>query len=96
MRQGESPLLSTDLQYPLLEPANQDVPDAHTASASQHLNLPQTPNAEVQLPNERSSLPARVLPALIDALDIMQSRYFEIWMGDWPESIDWTGAVIAT
>ena len=96
LRQGESPSLLTDLQHPLLEPANQDVPDAHTASASRHLNLPDTPHAEVQLPSESSSLPVRVLPALIDALDVMQSRYFEIWMGDWPESIDWTGAVIAT
>ncbi|KAH0163631.1 Six-hairpin glycosidase, partial [Aureobasidium melanogenum] len=33
---------------------------------------------------------------MIDALDVMQSHYFELWIGTWPSAIDWTGAVINT
>ncbi|KAI4729902.1 hypothetical protein E4T49_02254 [Aureobasidium sp. EXF-10728] len=33
---------------------------------------------------------------MIEALDVMQSRFFELWIGTWPSSIDWTGAVINT
>ena len=30
------------------------------------------------------------------ALETMQSSYFQLWLGTWPESIDWTGAVLGT
>jgi len=30
------------------------------------------------------------------ALETMQTRFFEVWLGTWPESIDWTGAVLGT
>ncbi|KAG9966582.1 Six-hairpin glycosidase, partial [Aureobasidium melanogenum] len=33
---------------------------------------------------------------MIDTLDVMQSHYFELWIGTWPSAIDWTGAVINT
>lgn len=33
---------------------------------------------------------------MVDALDVMQSRFYELWIGTWPSSIDWTGAVINT
>ncbi|KAH0357046.1 Six-hairpin glycosidase, partial [Aureobasidium melanogenum] len=33
---------------------------------------------------------------MIDALDVMQSHYFELWIGTWPSAIDWTAAVINT
>ncbi|CAD0106907.1 unnamed protein product [Aureobasidium uvarum] len=33
---------------------------------------------------------------MIEALDVMQSQFFELWIGTWPSSIDWTGAVINT
>ncbi|MCJ1326779.1 hypothetical protein MMC10_003445 [Thelotrema lepadinum] len=33
---------------------------------------------------------------LYDALNVMQSTFFETWLGTWPESIDWTGAVLGT
>ena len=33
---------------------------------------------------------------MVDALDIMQSQFYELWIGTWPSSIDWTGAVINT
>ena len=33
---------------------------------------------------------------LLDALDVMESRYFEVSHGTWPEAIDWTAAVMGT
>ncbi|KAI5243472.1 hypothetical protein E4T42_07309 [Aureobasidium subglaciale] len=33
---------------------------------------------------------------VIDALDVMQSNFFELWIGTWPSAIDWTGAVTNT
>jgi hypothetical protein len=38
----------------------------------------------------------QTLPALLNALDVLQSSYFEIWQGNWPTGIDWTKAVIGT
>ena len=34
--------------------------------------------------------------ALLDALEVMQSHYFEIAVGTWPKAIDWTAAVMGT
>lgn len=36
------------------------------------------------------------LPALLDALGVMQSNYFELWQGTWTGAIDWTAAVMGT
>ncbi|WPG98831.1 glycoside hydrolase family 76 protein, protein [Acrodontium crateriforme] len=36
------------------------------------------------------------LRELRDAMDVMQSTWFELWVGAWPTAIDWTGAVINT
>ncbi|KAK6005535.1 hypothetical protein QM012_007177 [Aureobasidium pullulans] len=33
---------------------------------------------------------------MIDALDVMQSHYYELWIGTWPSAIDWTAAVVNT
>ena len=33
---------------------------------------------------------------LLEAIDVMQSEYFELWAGTWPSSIDWTAAVLGT
>src|SRR5215471_17814014 len=33
---------------------------------------------------------------LLDALDVMQTGYFELWLGTWPTSIDWTAAVLGS
>ncbi|MCJ1248833.1 hypothetical protein MMC30_006054 [Trapelia coarctata] len=41
------------------------------------------------------TLPA-ALPALLSALDVMQSRFFELWLGTWPDAIEWTAAVMGT
>lgn len=43
----------------------------------------------------RSSLPA-VLDDMLDALEVMQDAYFDIFTGTWPDAIDWTAAVIGT
>ena len=37
-----------------------------------------------------------VFSTLFDALEVMQSHYFEVWQGTWPKAIDWTAAVLAT
>ncbi|MCJ1258943.1 hypothetical protein MMC24_006777 [Lignoscripta atroalba] len=34
--------------------------------------------------------------AILDALDVMQSHFFEIWQGAWPAASDWTSAVMCT
>ncbi|KFY19895.1 hypothetical protein V493_07804, partial [Pseudogymnoascus sp. VKM F-4281 (FW-2241)] len=36
------------------------------------------------------------LESLINAVDVMQSNYFQVWAGLWPTAIDWTSAVIGT
>ncbi|PMD38334.1 glycoside hydrolase family 76 protein [Hyaloscypha variabilis F] len=58
---------------------------------------------EIQKPlfaDEQKPLPSKpdtgTLPALLDALDVLQVDYFAIWQGIWPTSIDWTSAVIGT
>ncbi|KAF3057468.1 hypothetical protein GL218_06305 [Daldinia childiae] len=37
-----------------------------------------------------------VLADLLDAMHVMQTQYFATWLGTWPESIDWTAAVMGT
>ena len=34
--------------------------------------------------------------AFLEALETMQSHFFEIWVGTWPSAIDWTAAVMGT
>ena len=34
--------------------------------------------------------------ALVDAISVMQAQFFEVWVGNWPEAIDWTAAVMST
>lgn len=43
-----------------------------------------------------SSNPFDTIPALVNALDVMQEQYFELWQGTWPTSIDWTAAVLGS
>lgn len=40
--------------------------------------------------------PAQTLQDLRNALDVMQDKYFCLWLGTWPTSIDWTAAVLGT
>ncbi|KAH7027518.1 uncharacterized protein B0I36DRAFT_364707 [Microdochium trichocladiopsis] len=37
-----------------------------------------------------------VLTQMLDAVDVMQREYYAPWVGTWPGSIDWTGAVMGT
>ncbi|KIW09101.1 uncharacterized protein PV09_00046 [Verruconis gallopava] len=53
--------------------------------------LPFVPNV---LPQHQS--PFNALEELHYALETMQNEYFQIWLGKWPTSIDWTGAVLGT
>ena len=43
-----------------------------------------------------SSTPYNTMPMLLDALEVMQSHFFELWQGTWPRAIDWTAAVMGT
>ncbi|EEH48353.2 uncharacterized protein PADG_04437 [Paracoccidioides brasiliensis Pb18] len=52
--------------------------------------------SEPQKRIQADGAPTDTLKKLLDALDVMQSSYFEIWEGTWPTSIDWTAAVLAT
>jgi len=54
--------------------------------------LPETPRYDNKVD---AALPA-ALPALLDALDVMQSHFFELWLGMWPKAIEWTAAVMGT
>ncbi|KAK1767151.1 glycoside hydrolase, family 76 [Phialemonium atrogriseum] len=38
----------------------------------------------------------QVLEEVLDALRVLQSEYFQPWMGHWPKAIDWTAAVMGS
>ncbi|KAL8769550.1 MAG: hypothetical protein Q9209_004481 [Squamulea sp. 1 TL-2023] len=42
------------------------------------------------------SEPSDTFAALLQALDVMQSHFYTIWQGQWPDAIDWTAAVMGT
>ena len=46
--------------------------------------------------NDKSSSLPISLDALLDAMDVMQEKYFDVSTGTWPDSIDWTAAVLGT
>ncbi|OTA64097.1 glycoside hydrolase family 76 protein [Hypoxylon sp. EC38] len=37
-----------------------------------------------------------VLADVLDAMHVMQTKYFTPWLGTWPDAIDWTAAVMGT
>lgn len=41
-------------------------------------------------------LQINALKEALSALEIMQSEFYEAWLGDWPTAIDWTAAVMNT
>lgn len=43
-----------------------------------------------------SSIPSDALHELRRAIEVMQTEYFDIGLGTWPSSIDWTAAVLGT
>lgn len=54
--------------------------------------LPETSNAD----KEDGTALLEAFPALLDALEVMQSHFFELWLGTWPGAIEWTAAVTGT
>lgn len=68
---------------------------------SEHAQIPnQRPLGPVSVALQTSSRSRNqdtsALTSLIEALDVLQESYYEIWQGIWPTSIDWTSAVIGT
>ncbi|KAK0101226.1 hypothetical protein ONS95_006406 [Cadophora gregata] len=57
---------------------------------------PLGPLREEQQPIRIEPKHPKALPAILEALDVLQDEYFAIWQGIWPTSIDWTSAVIGT
>jgi hypothetical protein len=43
-----------------------------------------------------SQKPLAPLQPMIEALDVMQTQFFQLWLGTWTSSIDWTAAVLET
>lgn len=72
------------------ETNNHDVPQTH-------LRTPDVAN-DASIPSPPSYLPlsSNILQDLHNALEIMQSSYFSIWLGKYTTAIDWTAAVMAT
>ena len=92
------------IERPTLVEAAQS--DDHLASMRRQLTvreyqlpLPRT-NTDHATPSHdacaTTSLAFDPLDALREALDVMQNTYFALWIGTWPEAIDWTREVINT
>lgn len=76
-----------------------DVAIGSPAEQEQHpLGLGQSINDQKSLLRASSDFAnnTHTLPTLLNALDVLQSSYFEVWQGNWPTGIDWTKAVIGT
>ncbi|KAK3062015.1 hypothetical protein LTS18_004983 [Coniosporium uncinatum] len=62
-----------------------------------HRELGQTVMRADNIPEQTSSdLPLTALEELHHAVETMQTHYFELWLGTWPDAIDWTAAVMGT
>ncbi|POS84402.1 hypothetical protein EPUL_006591 [Erysiphe pulchra] len=51
-------------------------------------------NRQLRLPEK--PIQSDTYVALVNAVDVLQGDYFQIWPGVWPTAIDWTAAVIGT
>ncbi|EON67286.1 hypothetical protein W97_06539 [Coniosporium apollinis CBS 100218] len=58
-----------------------------------HAEPSMLPPGAKEMPSEP---PSNALPELHGALETMQTHFFELWLGTWPDSIDWTSAVLGT
>ncbi|KAI9874086.1 MAG: hypothetical protein M1830_010210, partial [Pleopsidium flavum] len=73
-----------------------DPPSASILSSEQQLPLINARNeAQPSITNASPTL-FDTLPILLNALEVMQSHFFELWQGTWPRAIDWTAAVMGT
>ena len=69
------------------------------ASAVEHVFSPEYAGTDHVAISDNADVFAQTYDALgelKDALEKMQSEYFEVWLGVWPATIDWTGAVMGT
>ncbi|EKD18495.1 uncharacterized protein L3040_007480 [Drepanopeziza brunnea f. sp. 'multigermtubi'] len=55
----------------------------------------QKPLGHIEKPLDEAKQP-QTIAALLNALDVLEHKYYAIWEGIWPTSIDWTSAVIGT
>lgn len=72
------------------------VQSQRTAATDRHSLLDVPPSTLTQDEVDANGSSPASLPALLDALDVMQSNYFELWQGTWTGAIDWTAAVMGT
>lgn len=80
-------------QQEVINPRNRE----NVFDSSPRDNLHDSGHWDSQKPLSDNPSPTRsTLGNLLEALDVMQSSYFEIWQGTWPTSIDWTAAVLGT
>lgn len=61
-----------------------------------HSVAPNTQLLAIADRQEHLSDVSNVSRVLQEALETMQREFFELWLGTWPEAIDWTAAVMAT
>ncbi|KAK8103900.1 uncharacterized protein PG998_010933 [Apiospora kogelbergensis] len=54
------------------------------------------PGQETQSKTGGGKPDLKVLAEVLDSIEVLQTDYFEPWLGMWPDSIDWTGAVVGT
>lgn len=72
-----------------------DVP-AQQVIQKTHSQKSPPPNANDDILSEVESHDKSTYRALLDALEVMEARFFEVSHGTWPEAIDWTAAVMGT
>ena len=102
VERGDSPARPQHGQHPIQwtqltpEGHNDDILDTGYEAPSAAQPIGPLLESSEDTGHRTSPLPMDILPALIGALDVMQSQFFEVWQGTWPSSIDWTGAVLGT
>ncbi|OCK76993.1 glycoside hydrolase family 76 protein [Lepidopterella palustris CBS 459.81] len=85
------------VRKPLLPSLAAELPEKPTEFKRQE-QTPFNPDPRSQLETESSKVepPVGTLEELHHALETMQTDYFKIWLGKWPDAIDWTSAVMGT
>ena len=68
---------------------------SHVGAQTVLSNTDEQTNSAIDNSNGFTSFPGSYA-AFLEALETMQSRFFEIWVGTWPGAIDWTAAVMGT
>ena len=54
------------------------------------------PDSKTLEPSRWSTTRHTIQKDVLQALEVMQDKYFDIFSGTWPSSIDWTAAVLGT